>query len=395
MTNFIRTEKVVNINGMLWRHIWAQKTCRNAPAPLMVARLCEDGRQVSRNLDYCGMFGWRFTAPGQVVRGYCGNWTATLDAWGKYTPRLDNVSCWKPTDSDKAAILSKYPEFRWVLAKVNWNTSTIFKALKLWKKDARLMETLVSMDCRCLALNGSLYVARDKWNIVKWISKNLDHKYCCLYDIRLMMKGVPYETVDTYRRTTAKYNYVTFEEWQYLFDKKLGPSFYRDYKEMAKKAGHDLKDPYWHYPKDLKKAHDKVMKECQAIDAIKKAEELKRKQAEYTAKVKKWLSKTFEADGLKVFIQGDLAKWADHAKKLHQCIVANKYDEKMIRGECVLVFITKEGRPYATAELKPAGKGFRLGQFYGNERLKDYKAKPDAVRAFNNWVKENNIKVAA
>lgn len=391
MNNFTRRERISIVDGKLCREFF----CQGKGAEMMVAKVFEDGSQVSRNLDYIGMFGWRFTEPGRKYNRCYQTFTAQLDEWGDYTPSLVNFCSRKLTEADKNIVLKAHPELKWILAKSDIGTAYLFKLMKNFKKDPRLCETLLSMGCQSLALNGSFYNAKDKWEIVKWLSKNLDRKLENLGDIRLHLNGYDFGIIHDYRSTIWRHNYVTIEEWLYLGGTYRETVLYRDYIQMAKKAGHDVKDPYWHYPKDLKKAHDKVMKECRAIDNLKKAEELKKKQAEYTAKVQKWLSKTFEDDGLKVFVQGDLAKWQDHADKLHQCIVASKYDEKMIRGECVLVFITKGGKPYATAELKPSGRKYKLGQFYGNERLKDYAAKPDAVAAFNKWAKTYNIKVAA
>lgn len=391
MNNFTRRERISIVDGKLCREFF----CQGKGAEMMVAKVFEDGTQTSRNIDYVGMFGWRYTEPGRRYTRYYQSFKALVDEWGDWTPSLQNFCCRKLTEADKKTVLKVHPELKWVLAKSDIGTAYLFKLMKNFKKDPKLCETLLSMGCQSLALNGSLYNAKDKWEIVKWLSKNLDRKLENLEDIRLHLKGHDFDTIHNYRNTIWRREYISIDEWLYLFDKNKNSAYYRDYLQMAKKAGHDIKDPYWHYPKDLVKAHDKVMKECRAIEELKKAEELKKRQAEYTAKIQKWLSKTFEDNGLKVFVQGDLAKWQDHADKLHQCIVANKYDEKMIRGECVLVFITKGGKPYATAELKPKGRKFKLGQFYGNERLKDYKAKPDAVEAFNKWANEYKIKVAA
>jgi len=395
MTNFIRTERVVLKKGMLWRHIYAQKARKGAKAPMMVARVCEDGTQTSRNLDYCGMFGWRFTEPGQVIKGYSCTWTAKLDEWGNYTPSLANF-CWKKPDlDDKCTILEKYPDFKWVLAKVNWSISNIFKALPLWKKNPRLMETLVSMDCGLLALNGSMYTAKDPWSIVKWVSRNMDCKSMDLRDIRLIMKGYDRDTVESYRGTTSKWNYINIDEWIYLFNSHLGPSYYNDYRRMCQKAGHDFKDPYWRYPKDLKKAHDKVMRECKRIDDLKRKAEAEKKLNDYTETVRKFLGKTLDTGSIRVFIPKDIDTIDTHARKLHQCLMSADYVSKVVKGQCVLVFIEKAGKPYATCELKPKGKRYAIGQFYGNERLKDYHAKDDARNALNEWAKVNKVRLAA
>ena len=74
------------------------------------------------------------------------------------------------------------------------------------------------------------------------------------------------------------------------------------------------------------------------------------------------------------------------AEALKQCLVSADYIGKVIKGECVLVFVRFRGRPVATAEILPGGK---LGQFYGNEadrnRCKPTKA---ATVAFDAWKAE-------
>lgn len=391
MLNFARRERITIIKGKLCREFY----CQGKGAEMMVGKYFEDGTQTSRNLDYCGMFGWRFTEPGRRYSRYYRTFTAELDPWGNWTPSLCNFDSRKLTEADKETVTKVYPEFKWILNKTDFGSAHLFKMIKCWKKDPKLCETLCSMGCQWLALNGSFYTARDRWDIVKWLSKNLDRKGENLADIRLNMKGYDWNDIHNWRSSVWRYNYVNIDEWLYLVDKNLGISHYIDYIAMAKKAGHDVKDPYWHYPKDLKRAHDKVMKECANIDRLKKEAELKKQQDEYTAKIKKYIGKELELDGLKVFVQGDLTKWQNHADKLHQCIVANNYAGKVIKGECVLVFITKKNKPYATAELKPTGKKFVIGQFYGDEHKSNYHAKEDAKNALNEWAKEFKIKIAA
>ena len=159
---------------------------------------------------------------------------------------------------------------------------------------------------------------------------------------------------------------------------------YRDYADMVKEAGHDLRDRYWRFPKSLKRAHDKVMAEVANIRAAKKAEELRQKGLKYLEAVKAWIGSDMEMkNGWRVYVPESAEDIVRQADALKQCLVSADYIGKVIKGECVLVFVRFRGRPVATAEILPGGK---LGQFYGNEadrnRCKPTKA---ATVAFDAW----------
>lgn len=127
----------------------------------------------------------------------------------------------------------------------------------------------------------------------------------------------------------------------------------------------------------------------------KKAEERKQATMEtrYFKAVKKYLGKTIEMDGLKVYVPEKIAEYGHQADILHQCIVENAYYEDVANKKSILVFITKNNEPYATCELLKNGKRFTMGQFYGDEGLNDYEAQPDAVNALNIWAKKYNINI--
>lgn len=162
---------------------------------------------------------------------------------------------------------------------------------------------------------------------------------------------------------------------------------YRDYADMAKEAGHDLRDRYWRFPKSLKRAHDKVMAEVANLRAAQKAEELRQKGVKYLEAVKGWVGKVlYLGNGWKVYVPETTEDIVRQAEALKQCLVSADYIGKCIDGKCVLVFVRYRERPVATAEILPGGK---LGQFYGNEadrnRCKPTKA---ATVAFDAWKAE-------
>ena len=405
--NFVRSERIELVDGMLWRYIY----CEGKKPEFLVAKVCEDGKQMSRNIEYCGMYGWRYIEPGRDYRDYYGKFVAKVDEWGDFTPSLDNFCIEFPSEKDKKTILSKYPDFKWVLKKTDWSITQIFKALTLWKKEARLMDTLCSIGCQDLALNGSFYKAVDRWDIVKWLSHNEQHRRKSLEDIRLMRKfGVEWEVIKQYRYKIHRHNYVSFEEWRYLQGKPKYQDeyFYNDYRKKCKEVGHDFKDPYWHFPKNLKKQHDKVMKEValkraaeEAIRRAKAAEEKARKEKEratiYTKFVKmmaKYIGRLTEG-AIEVFVPKSVELVQKQAKDLHQCLIAADYISKIVAKKCLLVFLYKDGKPYATAELRTKGRKFELGQFNRNQQKKEIHATEADKEILMKWAKENNVKMVA
>jgi hypothetical protein len=58
----------------------------------------------------------------------------------------------------------------------------------------------------------------------------------------------------------------SYESYKYLTSRRIKPGdreIYRDYIAMAKECGHNIMDKYWYAPKNLHKAHEKVMAEVE------------------------------------------------------------------------------------------------------------------------------------
>ena len=121
---------------------------------------------------------------------------------------------------------------------------------------------------------------------------------------------------------------------------------YDDYKSMARRAGHDLKEQYWKFPSHLKAAHDKVMEELRLIEEAKRiarekaeAEKLRKNQARLKAIAKKFKDVTELVDGYSIFISTDYDVWLKQAEVLHQCICSGGYFQKMAKGDCTIILI--------------------------------------------------------
>ena len=149
---------------------------------------------------------------------------------------------------------------------------------------------------------------------------------------------------------------------------------------MAKRVGHDVEDEYWKYPNDLKKAHDKDMKEQKALDKAKN----KVKELKLQAVVKDMLKFNENVDGYDIFIPDNYDVIKKQCDVLYQCLLRCGYDEKMIKQDIILVFIQKDGKPIATAEVKYDKK---VGQFYADEHNRgNCLPSKDVEDAFNKWL---------
>ena len=156
--------------------------------------------------------------------------------------------------------------------------------------------------------------------------------------------------------------------------------YYRDYLSMAREVGHDISDEYWRFPYNLKKLHDKVMEEEKIIQAQKdlyktlKLKEVVKNMTKFNANV----------DGYDIFIPTKYREIKEQCDVLYQCLLRCGYDKMMLKQELILVFIRKEGKPIATAEVF---YNKRVGQFYADEHdHNNCHPAPEVEKAFYKWL---------
>lgn len=314
------------------------------------------------------------------------------------------------TEEEKETIVKIHPEFRWTLKKAgDCNCAKIMRLLQQWLKD-KAVEFLVDAKYDKLACNRTfIRYGKDKQKkILKFVKEHEGSERWPLQMIQFVMDGQTvkeYEAWKSFRDSFGKF--FPYNVYKYLSGRKNGHNemdFYRDYFNMAKECGHDMGDKYWYAPKNLKKAHDKVMKEVKLLREAKLQQQVELQRQEESKKVerfqkfgKKFSDIVVKQGSLMAYVPDDAENVDRHAKALHQCLVYCDYIGKMAKHKSVLVFIVdKKGKPVATAEILPGGK---IGQFYADEEGHDYeKMKPDqeAVRILDKWLvkfKESKIKI--
>ena len=312
------------------------------------------------------------------------------------------------SDTDIENVLKVYPDFKYVINKINradLNNPLLFDILNVYKKHPEV-EGLCKLGLYRIALNQQLYklTLPKRKQVIKFI---MDHhtemdKHTTLRSIQACMK---YKSdLTTYKKYQNIWWKRTFEEYLYLikkgyiqyekvkdmdYEKETPDSvntrrLYDDYLEMCKKVGHDLKDSYWHFPSNLQKSHAKVMEELKEV-----RETASKLKGDYLkAVMKPMLKYNRQVNGYDIFVADDIEIIQKQCDALYQCLIRNGYINKVLMQEEILVFIWKDEKPIATAEIFYNGK---LGQFYGDERGhregKDCTPDKEVQDAFNEWFK--------
>ena len=401
MRDHIRCEyddRLVMRGNMLERVVtakWDSKR-RKYKGSMDVYRLNENGVAKVRNMDYCNIGGYMFVSPKVYV-----------ERWGEPVINMEYFKfchTHQLTEDEKELILEKYPDFKWTLDKaykyISPTLAYAFSLLVAWKQNKKV-EYLVDAGLFYLAFNKafSKMSHAKQMEVVRFVRDNLGGKDEPLAKVQTMMKhGLTEKQYNKWQNFRPCGKVVKYGEYLYFKKKKFKSEWdlmqfvrlYKDYEFMAKKAGHDWKDPYWLYPKDLKAMHDKVMKECELIDEARRienekaaAERERNKSSDYEKIARKWVEKNINTGDYEVFVPEDIKTIVRQANVLHQCLISSDYVQRVIDKRCLLVFVYKKGKPYATAEILKDG---RIGQFYADERKRNIKPDENATALLNEWL---------
>lgn len=373
----------------------------------------DDSNYFIKNLEFVYMNGWLMSIPGEKVRRYGYTYTVQDEEWSRVSEPL----CLFGRDNQKELVrkmeelcIELYPDFVYVTKK--WTartTAQLMEALTIWKEHPDI-ELLLAKGFEELAFSPAFYRLGDekKKAYCKWILKNPECKAITYKKLQtIMCHNLSFKEWNDYQ-DFINYGYysdkihITYPIYKYLarqIEKDPGFSpeeimkLYDDYKSMARRAGHNLKEQYWKFPSHLKEAHDKVMEEVRLIEEAKRiarekaeAEEARKNQARLKALAKKFKDLPELVDGYSIFISTDYEVWLKQAEVLHQCICAGGYFQKMANGDCTIIFIQKDGQPIATAEILSSGK---LNQFYADERSGTPGGSlpsAEVKAAFNKWL---------
>ena len=381
-------------DGRIVRHVVASwpATRTHAEGELEVYRMDDEGGEVVRCLCFMPIVGY-MVEPSASREWFPPNINCGAFRNGEICYRTAGYSI---SERERERILDIYPDFKWTLAKDTHHHSPayVMRLLMSWKRNPKT-ELLVAARLDKLVGNGNFLRMREEKQkaVLAFIRQNTEAAGWTLRQIQFVMQG---RTAEEYRRWVdlcGMWGYYPFEACRrYGFD-HAALKLYQDYIGMAKECGHDMADPYWKWPKDLKKAHDKVMREVRLVRearrleqkaAEKKAEAQKAKKFEAFAK--KFSLKVSRAAGFTAYVPADIKTVSRQAKALNQCLIYCDYIGKMATRKCLLVFIAgPDGNPSATAEILSGGK---VAQFYANEKKPDMGPCRQASAVLTKWLKK-------
>jgi hypothetical protein len=274
----------------------------------------------------------------------------------------------------------------------------MFNILIAWKKNHNV-ELLIGAKLDNLAINKSfarLTKLKQKavLNFIR-VTPGADGWSLAKINFVMNKKGTPedFDAWQKFRPLSKVVDYKWFKKYGANKDKYI---LYIDYMQIGKHCGHDMKEDYWKYPKSIKKAHDKVMKqyrlviEAEAIAAKKaRAKEAREKERNFKKFAGAFCESVSRACGLVAYIPQTFGKVSEHAKALHQCLTYADYTGKMAKRDCLLVFIADaDGHSVATAEIAPNGN---VVQFYADEdreEAEEMKPTADAQTVLEKWLKD-------
>lgn len=347
---------------------------------------------------YSGLCGYGVVFENEriITRGgwYYGNEKLGIEKYGKYYNEIDHpaiADARKVTPKEYEIIYSLYPDFKYTVKKMKYecNITNILSILKRWIAHPKEVEMLYAVGYERFIYSKSIYTLQkeSKDRLIKFLIKmqkigkfGLNYNECRQYakikdfDTEYIeySGGMPY---DVFIKRCKGKDDDTKQYWRW---------HYKDYIRLAEEQGHNIKEDYWKYPKDLKEAHDKLMDAKTKIEAAKKKEEFKT----LLKRIKKYLKYNAEIDGYSIFFSAKYEEWKEQADTLHQCILASAYYKNR---NCILAFIRKGNNPIATVEIK---KNKEIGQFYANEwdRTNCHPSE-EVKKVFYKWFE--NVKVGA
>lgn len=412
-------------NGKIVRIVTAEydKAGKGPYSCIDVYKEDEDGNAWRRNL-YMSMWGGyvvMFPGHPRNTTSYSYSYDPSIaeeEDWEECSRSLFGFSRTHLNDTERGNIIMYHYDFKYVFNKYCFrNLREVMDKLIIWKQHPEL-ELMLAAGFEKLGMNKQLYRMKpeNRKEVMKFCRNNPDACNLNYREIRLCMKSDNpdlmiryFELVPTWKRTGwSRDNYhssssINIAEFTYLDRKKLasneGVDMYCDYMYMLRRSNHNTDDPYWHFPQNLKKQHDKLLEEeriereaKKRAEEERKAAEMKKRDSDFQKVCKKYKKYNSVVGDYNIYISTDYDDWKKQADALHQCIVYADYMKHVAERRCLIVFIRKGDEPIATAEILP---GKKLGQFYGNEiDRNNCKPSEEVQQVFNKWLEKVTVKEA-
>lgn len=357
----------------------------------------EDGRQFCRNLYFSNMGGYMVDFPQEYLYNY-GHQQKQKRGYDYYYRTRQNVNLpsFGFTERDRAIILSKYPDFMYVLDKwKGFHTKRdVLNILRIWLEHPEI-ELPLSLGYEKVCFTKSFFKMKKTQlkQLYKFMKEHKGADYS-LTDLKFLINHKPddLKLIKDMERIMGKKIGYEYALWvsQHLedFSKYQFADIYKRYLEKCKYIGKDINDPYWKFPKDFKRQKELVEGQYNNIQRLKEKEKCEVQIKNYLERVGKFIGRfDKEMGGYSIVVPSTLEQWTTQAEKLHQCIIRMNYLDKC-NDNYILVFIYKDGEPVATCEVTDVLKK-KIGQFYADEEDRNNCLPTDEVRTvMNNWLDE-------
>jgi len=323
------------------------------------------------NLRWVSLGGWFVAFPNEkeTMRYYGGD-KVKLDEyreWGKM-PTLYYEEDNETNIIDR--LKENYPQYKYLIQKLSNNIkgyTTIYKYLQLaykYPNKLSVMEWLAENRQENLITDYNLKKGFSV-DVINYIKEHKDISHLYIKAIELAIKSKA-EYCDCYEAVCYFLGDLKLRD--YLDKQKTNVDYYKDYKKMCLKLKKNFDDPYWKYPKDIYKAHNKAMQEIKALDEAKAKERLQKIAEKIRQKIKYSKKHNLVLDNLEFYFPYELDDIVNQAETLNQCLITCDYHIKYANNEKILVFVKKNNKPYATAEITQEKE---IRQFYLNEKDRD------------------------
>lgn len=164
----------------------------------------------------------------------------------------------------------------------------------------------------------------------------------------------------------------------YICDKKISLSTYNDFLTAVKYLHLDLTQEKNVYPHEFMKWHDFYTEQYHAIKDKAVDNGIKAVAEKYKPILK-------NMDNIVMMFPTETNDFINEGEKLHHCVGRMGYNEKMAKGDSLIIFVRKKeevNTPFLTLEYDPKQK--KVLQFYG-----DHDSTPDEVYKnliYNKWL---------
>ena len=261
----------------------------------------------------------------------------------------------------------------------------LFRSHRILKVAGEDVGFLRSIDVNIAALRIFQQYAsiKDRQKLLMWqIENQVEFNVLPILQYMTVHKAVKYldSQFAFLRFRKTKYGAQRYKDMQELVTE------YRDYLEICRKLGYDMKSSFVKFPKDIQEAHDKVAKSIKhKANAIMKREFV----AVYKSIAGKY---DFEKSGMKIVYPKNPDDVVKEGHALHHCAGCG-YVERVADHECVILFLRRCSdlqHSYYTIEIQ----GNKVVQVRG---MKNCSATPEVKDFIDTWEQRvlNLIETAA